>query len=670
MRRCLLLHRRVYSILTTGPQGVEGRLPSSFSRTEICDVETSVVITDPFLVYQNYVRVGKLEKDETQLRIMKEFQKLYYRVIDYRPKAEIAIQTSLLLRKLEILQAEEQRQMQSIRDEPLYKLRLWFRKDVNAQKRELIRFMTDEEELENIAAPHGLLVNGEVGCGKSMLMDIFANSLPHHSKMRWHYNNFILWVFDEIHRIQKERLLTASIAKGHKMTMENEFILFEIAQKMIARSTIFMLDEFQLPDVASAQIVRILFTYYFRLGGVLVATSNKLPEELYSSGFNKSRFKSFVGILNSRCVAVDMKSDLDYRHQFALVSLKTQNLIVKDGNIDHEKQWTAMIKLEALGIKDASPLADPEIGIVNLPSAPATIMVYNRASVIPKTFNDNTICYVTFDHICQGLFSSSDYITLASTYRVVIIDEIPVMTTKMKNEARRFITLLDALYEARCQCYLRCEVELERLFFPSESSEAIDSKLVQEEEMFAKTAMQTLNPYRPNVSSYDLLYAKEYNNEEDAKLNDANFSNVKNFMGEDEKFAYKRAVSRIKEMVGSDLWRRSDRWIPVDKSMRTWENPKTAENKKADAAAKEGEPAEEGEFEFLVKDVKLVFQSILPRDASQHYNVTFLQFNRTIAPAFVGLQHFWGLGELTFDQHQRIKDKIAQTWVGAGVRNR
>ena len=103
-------------------------------------------------------------------------------------------------------------------------------------------------------------------------MDIFAASLPHNSKMRWHYNNFILWVFNEMHKIRKERHFTTVMSNNkaeRKMSMENEFVLFEIAQKMIDKNTVLMLDEFMLPDIAAANIIKILFTYYFKLGGVL-----------------------------------------------------------------------------------------------------------------------------------------------------------------------------------------------------------------------------------------------------------------------------------------------------------------------------------------------------------------------------------------------------------------
>lgn len=649
---------------TSGPQGVEGRLPGAFPK-QLSDDCNLVVITDPFVLYQNYVLLGRLEKDEAQIRTMKEFQKLYYRVVDYKPPQDMAIRTSLLLRKLEIRLAEELLKMLSLQGKPLYRLRQWFTRDVDSEKRDIVKFMTDEEELHNIAAPQGLLVNGEVGCGKSMLMDIFANALPHQSKMRWHYNNFILWVFGEIHSIQKEHMLTASVHGKHKLTMENEFILFEIAQKMISRSTVFMLDEFMLPDVASAQIVRILFTFYFKLGGVLVATSNKLPEELYSSGFNKSRFKSFVGILNSRCVAVNMKSEVDYRLHFALTSSRVRNMVIKENNKDHETEWNRIIKLLALGIDASSPLMNPDVSIEDLDSRPATFTVYNRTTELPVTFN-NTTCYCTFDHVCQGLFSSSDYITLASKYKTVIIDHVPVMTTKMKNEAQRFITLLDALYEARCQFFMRSQVDVDELFFPIEAkNEGNNNQRVQEEEMYAKTAIDTLNPYRPNVTSYDKSYAKEYNDSGELM----NFGNVGAFTGEDEKFAYKRAVLRIREMVGSDYWRSSDRWIPIDGTMRPWE---TRENAIGEIPMTVEDIAfsPEDEIALLAKSLRLSLQGSLPRDICVQLNIPFREFNRKVAPAFVSLQHFWAMGEWTLVQQKKIKDKIARTWVSGGIRNK
>ncbi|RLV93420.1 Lactation elevated protein 1 [Spathaspora sp. JA1] len=575
-----LRYSRLYSTLvTSGYQGVEGRLPRVFPELEQSSTSSAVVITDPFLIYQNYIQAGILQKDESQLRVMKEFQKLYYRVIDYTPPEELSIKLSLLIRKIQLKHAESE--LKSTKFFPLkYPTirKLFMNNSIESNTRELTNYINDD--VHTIASPQGLLVNGGVGCGKSMLMDIFAASLPHKSKMRWHYNNFILWVFTQMHEIQQQRLLTATLNNGKQLqqyTMENEFILYEVAQKMISNNTILILDEFVLPDIASANIIKILFNYYFKLGGVLVASSNKLPEDLYSNQFNKSKFTGFLSILNARCHNIEMSSDKDYRTCFANESKYKHNIVIKRDNPNHEQEWIDLIK-PVVGAESATCIEE-------LGGKPNYITVYNRKIPI-KTFNHAT-CYFDFEEICQGLHSSSDYITIASKYKTIIIDNVPIMTTSKKNEARRFISLLDAIYESKCQLYIKCEVDIDYLFFPDvlhredsslmeylqQHSHTRQSNLqVQDEEMFAKTSIAMLNPYRPNVSTYDHDHTKSYDDYEQHKqVTEKNYKDLKAFTGDDEKFAFKRAVSRIKEMIGSDSWRQFDRWIPLDDTMRPWE---------------------------------------------------------------------------------------------------
>lgn len=739
----IIVRSRYYSAITygSGPHGVDGRIPffplettqedssqndnkQTKNNENISDnhdkkttnsdqnTNTGITITDPFILYQNYINQGLLEKDELQLRVMKEFQKLYHRVVDYSPPDELAIKISLLLRQIEIKHAEAVARESGKKYSPLKfnAITNMFRKDPDAEKRQLVKFITDEEELANFASPQGLLIHGEVGCGKSMLMDIFAASLPHKSKMRWHYNNFILWVYTEMHKIQKERMLTATISNGknnQKMTMENEFILFEVAQKMINKNTVLMLDEFMLPDIASANIIKILFTYYFKLGGVLIATSNKLPEELYSNEFHKTSFKGFVAVLNARCQTIDMRSDKDYRSVFASISSKDPHLVVKQNNGDHDTIWNKLIKAKALRISENSTLHDTNIKINQLDSKPSSFTVYNRTTHIPITFK-NDICYLDFGHICQGLFSSSDYITLASKFKVIILDNVPVLTTKMKNEARRFITLLDAIYEAKCQFFMRSDVPIDSLFFPdannpsyssSDLNDGIDSNRleVQDEEMFAKTAIAMSNPYRPNVSSYDQKHTESYDDykkvfknpfskknneiiEEDQK--DIDFKNIKAFTGEDEKFAYKRAVLRIREMVSSEIWRNNDRWVPIDESMRPWESSSRSENFGVLEGIKsinlefETEKANE-KIDELIKQNKSIkqtsntlFTRSLPRIVSKNNDIPFRQFNSRIAPIFTNLQHFWAMGDWKRDQGNKLKDQIVKTWIRTGSKNK
>ncbi|CUM48494.1 uncharacterized protein AC631_02315 [Debaryomyces fabryi] len=687
----------------SGPHGVDRRTPSF--RSDLKNIEeNSIAITDPFLLYQNYVQQGLLEKDESQLRVMKEFQKLYHRVIDYSPPEELLIKISLLLRKIELKHAEAAiRELgRNVPQLNLRSIQNIFRKDPEAEKRQLVRTMTDEEELYNFESPQGLLVNGEVGCGKSMLMDIFAASLPHKSKMRWHYNNFILWVFNEMHKIRNERHLTSVMSNNkaeRKMSMENEFVLFEIAQKMIDKNTILMLDEFMLPDIASANIIKILFTYYFKLGGVLVATSNKLPEDLYSNDFHKTKFKSFVGILHARCQSVDMRSSKDYRSEFSNLSTDLY-LIDKLLNENHERDWLKLVKVKALGIPEESIKVTDNSPLNTLGGTPSTLTVYSRTTHIPMTFKSDTVCYLDFSYICQGLFSSSDYITLASRYRTIILDNVPMMTLKMKNEARRFITLLDAMYEAKCQLFMRSDVEVDYLFFPDQiegklpdhiqrQSDLNNNRLdVQDEEMFARTTIDMMNPYRPNVSSYDQKHTSAHtehtnglfgsgNDDPDSKHgNPVNFKNLKAFTGEDEKFAYKRAVLRIKEMVGSETWKNSSRWVPIDESMRPWEKKSYSIYDTASRGSNLDIGTVDIKIDKLIKDNRSVRQiankmlvDTLPKDFSEGHDIPFRQFNARIAPVFDRLTHFWSMGSWSSKQGKRLKDKIAKSWIRSSMRN-
>ena len=709
--------RRSYSVETFGggPQGVAGRIPrmlyessqdqlkyetakvpqsesspktrTSLVGTELADTDPvstnpmGLTLTDPYHLYISLTALNTLQKDEQQLRAMKQLQKLYHRIIDYVPPEEMLVRLSLLLRELELQGILIESRSVSHRRF----LRNLFRKDPAAEKKQLVKYLTDEEELMEFPSPQGLLIYGEVGCGKSMLMDIFASSLPHRSKMRWHFNNFILWVYTEMHQIQQEHLLTATVTNGQRrlsLTMENEFILFEIAQKMISRNTILMLDEFMLPDIASANIIKILFTYYFKLGGVLVATSNKLPEDLYANEFHKASFKSFVEVLNARCQSVDMRSTKDYRT--LLASDSESYLVVKQDNPQHEDEWMDLVRRRVLGLTEEDQGVVEKWPLEMLGGIPGEFLVYNRVVELPltwegaeypelqeaastsklsiedtsstnmsrsfsKSHNKSSVVYLNFSQICEGLHSSSDYITLASKYQTVVLDGVPVMTTKMKNEARRFITLLDAVYESKCQFFMRSDVEIDFLFFPdaiyADKPEILkklaledsgsNALAVQDEEMFAKTAIALSNPYRPNVSTYDQSHTETY--DDYLKNTKVDFKNASAFTGEDEKFAYKRAILRIREMVNSDSWRCPDRWVPVDKTMRPWER---------------------NEVEIPPK---------VTRDVHVDSKVT--KATRS-TPDILGDHHFWAMGPWTYQQGKRLKDSIAKSWLVLSMRNR
>lgn len=679
------------------PNVLDSNIKSIFVRclsTKTAINNNEVTITDPYILYQSYRRNGVIEHDENQVRVMKEFQKLYYRLLDYVPPEELLIRIRLILKKIKM------KEMQSLSKGDNGVLSRFKERAIRSisnrssenMKRQLTKVISDEEELRNLNIPKGLLVHGEVGSGKSMLMDIFASSLPHKSKQRWHYNNFILWVYGEIHRVQKERLLSYRVFGKDflRKIMEDEFILFEVAHKMIQNNTVLILDEFMLPDIASANIVKTLFSIFFKLGGVLIATSNKLPEELYSNKFNQSQFLDFVVILNNRCLSIDMLSSKDYRANVISHSKLRPNLVTKYMNEEHnEKEWRRLVKTQALGLSENCDEVTDNRPLESLGGQPSCFTVYKRRVDIPLTFNFGSVCYLDFSYICQGCYAASDYISLAARYKVVILDNIPVITIRMKNEAKRFIILLDALYESNCQLFMRSQVDVDYLFFPDTykvqpkfleeleiTSDKTGNDNIKDAEVYAKTFIDTTTPYRPNVASYEKGYSstfKEYTNTA-SKTPLINFNDLSAFTGEDERFAYKRAVLRIKEMTASDNWRAQKKWLPTHKDLRHWEASEDFFD--SDIAVSNYSKAEQSDLNklnFLRKsrnpETKELLQSKLPKDLSTAYRVPFERFNTFVSPVFSSLSHFWALSQWTPKQGKKLRDNIAKSWIRSGSKS-
>lgn len=207
---------------------------------------------------------------------------------------------------------------------------------------------------------------------------------------------------------------------------------------------------------------------------------------------------------------------------------------------------------------------------------------------VPKQFEGVT--YWSFPDLCGGSFGPADYITLASTFHTLILDNVPVLTILQKNEARRLITLLDALYEARCKLIMRADAPPDDLFFP-ETKQATTSLGDRElndgadavyPETLSEIYQDQTSPFRPNISS--LEGRGGYDPDEDSDFGPIpgngheikrtlDFGATSSFTGEDERFAYKRARSRLWEMCGARWHARSDPgwWRPVPLEVRRWE---------------------------------------------------------------------------------------------------
>jgi peroxisome-assembly ATPase len=180
-----------------------------------------------------------------------------------------------------------------------------------------------------------------------------------------------------------------------------------------------------------------------------------------------------------------------------------------------------------------------------------TLTVYARPIHI-ETTGDSGAARFDFSELCARNLGPADYLTIASSFSTIIIDNVPILTLTMKNEARRFITLLDALYECRVKLLIRAATSPEILFFPDADSVASEDLLWKES--YSKAQLDMTNPYRPNISTYTGRNQSETVVKVPLVDRPVDSSRLTAFTGEDERFAYRRAVSRLFEMTSKRWW--------------------------------------------------------------------------------------------------------------------
>jgi peroxisome-assembly ATPase len=253
---------------------------------------------------------------------------------------------------------------------------------------------------------------------------------------------------------------------------------------------------------------------------------------------------------------------------------------------DDEESWEEATKAAVFALP-----SDMEDTILKWQST--TIVVYGRKVPVPRYCAGVT--YWSFSELCANTFRPADYITIASTFYTLILDEVTVLHLAQKNEARRMITLLDALYEACCKLIIRAEAGPDDLFFPETTATSVghDGKSQQDEndggdavypETLSEVYQDQTSPFRPNVSVYTEESKAGYDPDEDSDFGplpskgneigrQVDFGMTSSFTGEDERFACKRARSRLWEMCGARWHARSEPnwWNPLPLEARRWE---------------------------------------------------------------------------------------------------
>jgi cell division protein ZapE len=264
-------------------------------------------------------------------------------------------------------------------------------------------------------APEGLYMFGAVGRGKTMLMDLFYETAPFTPRRRLHFHEFMAEVHDAVSRLRRTH-------DGDPLPLA--------ASLIAAEAPLLCLDELQVTDITDAMILGRLFTGLFAANVVVVATSNTAPRELYQNGLNRALFAPFIDLLEQRMEPLELASPHDYRME------KLEGLT---------RYFTPL----GPAAKDAIRTAWRRLtGEVNGSAAgkPQELAVKGRKLIAPRAAMG--AAWFSFDELCRQPLGANDYLALVDHFHTLVIEDIPKLTPAERNEARRFVTLIDTLYDA------------------------------------------------------------------------------------------------------------------------------------------------------------------------------------------------------------------------------
>jgi protein AFG1 len=338
----------------------------------------------------------------------------------------------------------------------------------------------------DVVAPKSLYIYGDVGTGKTMVMDLFYDTLPIERKRRVHFHAFMLDVHARVHRLKMKE-------------PERADVLGPIAADLASEAYVLCFDEFQVTDIADAMMLRKLFTELFARGVVVVTTSNRHPSELYKNGIQRKSFLPCIDLLLEKCEVVCLDSTTDYRK-----AVKEMSQIYF-----HPLNQKTTHTIDQL-TKDLTG---------GQKMAPMTLDFLSRQLQIPEQANG--VARMTFDDLCKKPLSAADYLELVKSFHTIIITDIPRMTMKHRAEARRFITLIDAMYESKTKLIASGETGILEIFNAEEGANDLhdDFRLMMD----------------------------------DLKLDDVSSPL---FSGQEEAFAFQRALSRLIQMQSKEWFTR------------------------------------------------------------------------------------------------------------------
>lgn len=335
----------------------------------------------PMSLYRDRVARGEIAADPAQRRAVEELQLLHMRLHDYNPARPKRVGLGL--------------------------------------------FGWGRERLQEKPVP-GIYLYGDVGRGKSMLMDLFFEGAPVTPKRRVHFHAFMQEAHAAIHRAR---------------TKGTDDPVRPVADAIADSATLLAFDEMQITDITDAMLVGRLFQRLFERGVVVVATSNRHPDDLYKDGLNRHLFLPFIALLKERMAVHELEGATDHRLD----------------RLAGAPVWHAPLGPSATAALDAAWQS-----LARGPGTPLTLHVQGREIALPRHWGG--VARASFADLCEKPLGPADYLAIAEAVQVLILDDVPRLSPARNNEAKRLITLIDALYEGKVRLIASAAAEPAALY--------------------------------------------------------------------------------------------------------------------------------------------------------------------------------------------------------------